>query len=62
MPPDDTPDPRACMDSGAAFEDELRRLIERYRLEWSLTLGLAVGVLECVQHDLMHEDDEDDDE
>ena len=60
--PDDDPDPQDCLAAGVAFEAELRRVIEQFRHDWTLTLGTAVGVLECVKHDLMHEDDEDDEE
>jgi hypothetical protein len=37
------------------FSQELVALIYRYRAEYELTLASAVGVLEVVKHELIHE-------
>jgi hypothetical protein len=37
------------------FSKELVALINRYRAEYELTLASAVGVLEVVKHELIHE-------
>lgn len=45
-----------------AFMDELERLIKRFRHEWSLSYGEAVGGLTIVASDLCAERREPDDE
>ena len=62
MPDDEHLNPKDAMAAGVAFQAELERVIEQFRFDWTLPLGTAVGVLECVKHNLMHEDDEDDEE
>ena len=62
MPDDEHLNPKDAMDSGIAFQSEIERVIEQFRFDWTLPLGTAVGVLECVKHNLLHEDDEDDEE
>ena len=53
-------------DATEAFSNELTRLVERYRLEWNLTYGECIGVLEIMKHELLeeayHADEEDDDD
>jgi hypothetical protein len=38
-----------------AFQTDLEKLIERYRLEFNLTLAGAIGTLEIVKLDLWKE-------
>ena len=37
------------------FEDEIRRLIERFRLEYQITYGEVIGVLEILKLDMYSE-------
>lgn len=46
-------------DQQNAFADDIRKVIDRYRDEFDLTLGSAVGVLEVVKHEMIMAEFED---
>lgn len=51
--------------TGAAteFDKEVRRVVEYFRAEFDLTYSEAIGVLDMVKHEILHQslDDESDD-